>query len=443
MSRAVAAILSVALFAVTVVASGPAQATKIEKVVSPGGIEAWLVQDHLNPIVSMRLAWRGGSSLDPEGKEGLANMVSTLLDEGAGDLDSKTFQQTLEDNSITLRFDAGRDTFGARVQTLTEYRDLAFDLLRQAMSKPRFDPEPVERLRAQILAGLRHESEQADAIAGKTLMAALYPDDPYGRPTRGTVGSVAKLTTEDLRGFVDRRLARDTLVIGIVGAITPEELAPLLDKTFGALPVKAAAWKLPEVGPDAKSRTVVIDKPLRQSNILFADKGVMRHDPDFYPAYVMNHILGGGGFTSRLYSEVREKRGLAYSVYTYLSPMDRSAVYVGGAGTANARVAETIKVVRDEWAKMAENGVTDAELTAAKKYLTGSFPLRFTSTERIASMLVGMQMDDLGMDYLDKRNGYIEAVGLDDIRRVARKLLHAGRLTFVVVGRPEGVAAQP
>ena len=169
----------------------------------------------------------------------------------------------------------------------------------------------------------------------------------------------------------------------------------------------------------------------------------MRHDPDFYPAYVMNHILGGGGFTSRLYSEVREKRGLAYSVYTYLSPMDRSAVYVGGAGTANARVAETIKVVRDEWTKMAENGVTDAELTAAKKYLTGSFPLRFTSTERIASMLVGMQMDDLGIDYLDKRNGYIEAVGPDDIRRVARKLLHADRLTFVVVGQPEGVTAKP
>ena len=431
------------LLAFTVLSAGPAQATKIEKVVSPGGIEAWLVQDHLNPIVSMRLAWRGGGALDPEGKDGLANMVSSLLDEGAGDLDSKTFQQTLEDNSITLRFDAGRDTFGARVQALTDYRDLAFDLLRQAMTKPRFDAEPVERLRAQILAGLRHESEQADAVAGKALMAALYPDDPYGRPTRGTVDTVAKLTVDDLRGFVKRRLARDTLFIGIVGAITPEELAPLLDKTFGGLPAQAAPWKLPEVGPDAKARTVVIDKPIRQSNILFADKGVMRHDPDFYPAYVMNHILGGGGFTSRLYSEVREKRGLAYSVYTYLSPMDRSAVYVGGAGTANARVAETIKVVRDEWTKMAENGVTDAELTAAKKYLTGSFPLRFTSTERIASMLVGMQMDDLGIDYLDKRNGYIEAVGPDDIRRVARKLLHADRLTFVVVGQPEGVTAKP
>ena len=411
--------------------------------VSPGGIEAWLVEDHLNPIISLHLAFRGGSALDPEGKEGLANMVSTLLDEGAGDLDSKAFQQTLEDKSITLRFSAARDSFGARVQVLTEYRDLAFDLLRQAMTEPRFDAEPVSRLRAQLLANLRHESEDADAIAGKTLMKTLYPDHPYGRPTGGTLESVAAIQVADMRAFVKERLARDTLSIGVVGDITAKELAPLLDKTFGALPAKAAPWKVQEVAPKVSGRTIVIEKPLKQSNILFADRGLMRKDPDFYTAYVMNHILGGGGFTSRLYTEVREKRGLAYSVYTYLHPMDRSAIYAGGAGTANARVAETLKVVRDEWAKLAKDGVTEAELTAAKQYLTGSFPLRFTATERIAAMLVGMQTEDLGIDYLDKRNSYIEAVTLDDIRRVARKLLHPDDLTIVVVGEPKDVKPTP
>ncbi len=421
----------------------PAKATQIERVVSPGGIEAWLVEDHLNPIISMHLAFRGGSALDPKGKEGLANMVSTLLDEGAGDLDSKAFQQTLEDNSITLRFSAARDSFGARVQVLTEYRDLAFDLLRQAMTKPRFDAEPVSRLRAQLLANLRHESEDADAIAGKALMKALYPDHPYGRPTGGTPDSVAAIQIADMRAFVQERLALDTLAVGVVGDITAKELAPLLDKTFGTLPAKAAPWQVPDVAPKTAGRTIVIEKPLKQSNILFADRGLMRKDPDFYAAYVMNHILGGGGFTSRLYTEVREKRGLAYSVYTYLHPMDHSAVYVGGAGTANARVAETIKVVGDEWAKLAKDGVTEAELTAAKQYLTGSFPLRFTATERIASILVGMQTEELGMDYLDKRNSYIEAVGLDDIRRVARKLLHPDDLTVVVVGEPKGVKPTP
>ncbi|MEQ9559074.1 MAG: pitrilysin family protein [Rhodospirillales bacterium] len=440
-------LLSRAAFAVAAVAfvlyAAPAKAAQIERVVSPGGIEAWLVEDHLNPIISLSLAFRGGSSLDPEGKEGLANMVSTLLDEGAGDLDSQAFQQTLEDNSITLRFSAARDSFGARVQTLTEYRDLAFDLLRQAMTQPRFDADPVSRLRAQLLANLRHESEDADAIAGKTLMKTLYPDHPYGRPTGGTPESVAAIQIADLRAFVKERLARDTLAIGVVGDITAKELAPLLDKTFGALPAKAAPWKVPEVAPKVAGRTIIVEKPLKQSNILFADRGLMRNDPDFYAAYVMNHILGGGGFTSRLYSEVREKRGLAYSVYTYLHPMDRSAIYAGGAGTANARVAETIKVVGDEWAKLAQDGVTEAELTAAKQYLTGSFPLRFTATERIAAILVGMQTEDLGIDYLDKRNSYIEAVTLDDIRRVARKLLHPKDLTVVVVGQPKDVKPTP
>tara|TARA_R110000772_G_scaffold73216_3_gene159653 strand:+ start:84150 stop:85481 length:1332 start_codon:yes stop_codon:yes gene_type:complete len=429
--------------AVFVLYAVPAKATQIERVVSPGGIEAWLVEDHLNPIVSLHLAFRGGSALDPKGKEGLANMVSTLLDEGAGDLDSKAFQQTLEDNSITLRFSAARDSFGARVQTLTEYRDLAFDLLRQAMTKPRFDAEPVSRLRAQLLANLRHESEDADAIAGKTLMKTLYPDHPYGRPTGGTAESVAAIQIADMRAFVQERLALDTLAIGVVGDITAKELAPLLDKTFGALPAKAAPWKVEDVAPKVAGRTIVIEKPLKQSNILFADRGLMRKDPDFYAAYVMNHILGGGGFTSRLYTEVREKRGLAYSVYTYLHPMDRSAIYAGGAGTANARVAETLKVVRDEWDKLAKDGVTEAELTAAKQYLTGSFPLRFTATERIASILVGMQTEDLGIDYLDKRNSYIEAVSLNDIRRVARKLLHPDDLTVVVVGQPKDVKPMP
>jgi len=439
LSRAALALAAV----VFVLYAAPAKATQIERVVSPGGIEAWLVEDHLNPIISMHLAFRGGSALDPKGKEGLANMVSTLLDEGAGDLDSKAFQQTLEDNSITLRFSAARDSFGARVQALTEYRDLAFDLLRQAMTKPRFDAEPVSRLRAQLLANLRHESEDADAIAGKTLMKALYPDHPYGRPTGGTPESVAAIQVADMRAFVKERLALDTLAIGVVGDITAKELAPLLDKTFGALPAKAAPWKVAEVAPKVAGRTIVVEKPLKQSNILFADRGLMRKDPDFYAAYVMNHILGGGGFTSRLYTEVREKRGLAYSVYTYLHPMDRSAIYAGGAGTANARVAETLKVVRDEWDKLAKDGVTEAELTAAKQYLTGSFPLRFTATERIASILVGMQTEDLGIDYLDKRNSYIEAVSLDDIRRVARKLLHPDDLTVVVVGEPKDVKPTP
>ena len=421
----------------------PAQAwaTKVEKVTSPGGIVAWLVEDHLNPIITMNFAFRGGSALDPAGKEGLASMTAALLDEGAGDLDSKAFRRTLEDLSISLGFSAGRDSFSGHLKTLTENRDRAFDLERLALTQARFDAEPVDRIRGQILAGLREDSEDPDALAGKKLMAALYPSAPYGRPGDGTTDSVAKLTVADLKGFVARRLARDTLTIAVVGDITPQQLAPLLDKTFGGLPAKATAWKLTPVQPAAAGRTVVIEKPTPQSNILWGERGLMRHDPDFYAAYVMNYILGGGGFTSRLYTEVREKRGLAYSVYSYLSPLDASALIVGGAGTANARAAETIKIVRQQWTKMADKGVTATELTNAKRYLTGSFPLRFTSSERISEMLLGMQMDNLGIDYLDKRNKLIEAVSLDDIRRVAKRILRPDNLVFVVVGEPAGVAA--
>lgn len=434
------AVAAIAVFAAFSHALAPASAaTEVDRVVSPAGIEAWLVQDHQNPIISMRFAFRGGAALDPAGKEGLATLVSSLVDEGAGELDSKSFQQTLEDLAITLRFDASMDTFGGRVRTLTENKDKAFELLRLAITNPRFDEEPVERIRAQILAGLRQDEENPQSIAGRELSKALFPNHPYGRSSEGTLDSVKSITADDLRAFVGRRLGLDNLVIGVVGDITPEQLGPLLDEVFGSLPKNAASWAVPEVKPTPGGRTLVVNKPVPQSAILFADEGLKREDPDFYAAFVLNHMLGGGGFTSRLYNEVREKRGLAYSVFATLHPLDHSSLYLGGAGTANERVAETLQVIRDEWKRMGTQGVGTEELNAAKKFLVGSFPLRFTSSERIASMLVNLQLDDLGIDYLEKRNGYINSVTQADIYRVAKKLLDPEGLTFVVVGQPKGV----
>ena len=419
--------------------AAPARAMDVQRVVSPGGIEAWLIEDHTNPMLAVRFAFRGGSALDPVGKEGLADMASTLLDEGAGDLGSQAFQRRLESLAVTLRFDAGLDSFGGRMRTLTRTRDDAFDLLRLAVSAPRFDPEPVERMRAQLLANLRVKSEDPDTLASRALFKALFPNDPYGRPAEGTEATIAKITIDDLRGFVARRLARDNLVVGVVGDIAPAELSVLLDRTFGALPVHAADWRQGPVKPAAPKGVTVIAKTVPQSSIAFAQRGLMRDDPDFYTAYVLNHMLGGGGFTSRLYDSIREKRGLAYSVYSVLYPLDRAGIIVGGAGTANASAGETVSLVRAEWKRMAEEGPTAAELDDAKRFLTGSFPLRFSSSEGIAAMLVGLQLDHLGIDYLDRRNALIEAVSLDDIRRVAKRLLAPDDLVFVVVGEPEGL----
>ena len=421
-------------------ASRPAAAVEVERVTAPGGIVAWLVRDHTNPIIAIRFAFRGGAALDPAAKGGLANMVSGLLDEGAGALDSQSFQRRIEDLAIRLSFDARRDNFGGRMTTLSENRDAAFAMLGLALAAPRFDAEPVERIRSQITAQLKRDAEDTDTLARQKLSQLLFPDHAYGRPVAGTPDSVARITRADLAAFADARFTRDNLVLGVVGDIRADELGVLLETAFGALPAAAEAWTVPEAEPRASGETVVVRKPVPQSAVAFAQPGLKRKHPDFYAAYVMNYVLGGGGFTSRLYDEVREKRGLAYGVYSYLVTLEHAGLVSGGAGTANARVAETVDVIRSEWRRMAESGVSEAELKDAKTYLTGSYPLRFSASGRIAAILVAIQLDELGMDYLDKRNGLIEAVTLDDVNRVARELLAPGRLTTVIVGEPEGLA---
>jgi len=426
---------------------GASNATKktvhVERVISPGGIEAWLVSDRTNPIIAVQFAFRGGASLDPSGKEGLARMAASLLDEGAGDLDSQAFQRRLEDDAITLRFSTRRDTFTGQVGTLTENRAEAFDLLRLSLTAPRFDTEPVGRIRSQLLANLRSELEDPDVVAGLAMSAALFPGHPYGRPVDGTRESIEAITSGDLKDFFKERLALDNLVIGVVGDIGAAELGRQLDMTFDGLPKKAKPYKIDDVMPRVSGATSVIRMDVPQSAIVFAQAGVSRDHPDFFPAYVLNHILGGGGFTSRLYDQIREKRGLAYSIGSYLYPLDHSALILGSAGTANKSTGETLKVLKEEWQKMAEKGTTQEELNDAKTYLTGSYPLRFTSSDRIASILVAMQLDDLGIDYLDRRNGYIEAVTLEAVNELAGHLIDVDKLTVVVVGKPAGVVSLP
>ena len=422
-------------------AASPAAAIEVQRVVSPGGIEAWLVEDHSNPIISLDMTFRGGAALDPVGKEGLANLVSGLIDEGAGDLDSQAFQGQLQDLSIGLSFSAGLDTFSGDLKTLTENRDTAFELLRLALNEARFDAEPVARIRSQILAGLARNSEDPGTIVRRTLNKVLFPEHAYGRPASGTTESVTGLTVEDLRRFTAERFARDVLVVGVVGDITAKELARLLDETFLGLPATAAPVDLADTTPSGEGGVIVVEKDVPQSVVVFGHEGIARADPDYYTAYVVNYILGGGGFSARLYKEIREKRGLAYSVYTYLSPLDHAALVMGGVATQNERVSQSLDLIRAEWRRMAEDGPSEEELRDAKIYLTGSFPLRFSSSGRISGMLIGMQLNHLGIDYLDRRNALIEAVTLDDARRVATRLYDADKLTVIVVGRPEGVTA--
>lgn len=416
-------------------------AITIDRVVSPRGIEAWLVQDRTVPVIALEFAFHGGSALDPAGKEGLSEIVAALLDEGAGDLDSQAFARRLEDNSISLGFSAATDSFGGSLRTLTRNRAIAFDSLKLALTAPRFDEAAVEKIKSQKRAWLAGAAENPRYLAGRAFSRAAFPDHPYGRPAAGTRQSVERISKTDIEGFAAQRFARDRLVIGVVGDITPEALAPRLDELFGHLPAAVGPIPLAATEPALKGQVFVIDKKIPQSVVTFGQRGLARDHPDYYTAFVINQAFGGGGLTSRLTEKVREERGLAYGIGTSLSPMDYAALWMGGVATANERVSETLQIVREQWRRLRDDGLTEAELADAKTFLTGSFLANVDSTGRMAGLLVGVQLEDLGIDYLDKRNGFIEAVTMDDVRRVARSLVDPDSLTFAVVGQPQGVEA--
>ena len=418
----------------------PAAATEIQRVRSPGGIEAWLVEDRSIPVISFRFAFKGGGALDPEGKQGLANMAAALLDEGAGELGSRAFQEALDDIVASLGFDAGVERFHGSLRTLSEHRASAFALLRKALTAPRFDAEPVERIRRQIVAGLESGKDNPRRLAGRAWYRLVFGDHPYARPLAGTPQSVAAVTVEDLRRFVRGRLVREGLVVGVAGDISPDELGRRLDEAFGPLPASGAPAALAEAAPEG-GVLKVIAKQIPQSVVVFGQPGIGRDDPDFYAAYVMNHILAVGQ-NSRLNRELREKRGLVYSVSSHLAPFDKAALIVGGLATANARVKTALDLLREEWGRMAREGVGEDELDAAKRYLNGAFPLRLDSTRSIARMLVGLQENRLGIDYIERRSSLIGAVTAEDIRRVARRLLSPDKLAVVIVGSPDGLDAE-
>ncbi|GLK78748.1 M16 family metallopeptidase [Methylopila turkensis] len=421
-------------------ATASARATDIQRVKTPGGTEAWLVEETAVPVIAVEIAFRSGAAQDPDGKEGLAGLMATLFDEGAGDMSAEAFQQTLEDKAIELSFSSSRDGVTASLRALPETVDEAFRLLGLALSKPRFDQDALDRMRGQVSAQIRRNALDPDDLAGRTFFATAFPGHPYSRPTRGTLASLASLTRDDLVAFHKRQIARDNVVIGVVGAIDAERLKGLVDGALSGLPAKAELTPVPTVTPQGAGRTEVLELDVPQSSIIFGRPGPLRNDDDFIPAYVANHILGGGTFSSRLFNEVREKRGLAYSVYSYLQPFDHGGLLLGGVATRNDRAGQSVDLIRAEIARMAKDGPTAEELASAKRYLIGSFALRFDTSAKIANQLVQLQLDDLGIDYIDRRNAMVEAVTPEEVRAAAAKLFDGGKLLVVAVGKPAGLA---
>jgi zinc protease len=421
-------------------ASAPAYATTIERVVSPDGIEAWLVHEPAVPLITVEFAFAGGAVQDPPGKAGTANLTAALLDAGAGDLDSKAFSDRLERKAIEMGFSAQRDTIRGSLRTLAENRDEAFDLLRLALTAPRFDAKDVDVNRAQILSLLRRETTNPGDIASQRWWETAFQGHPYGRPVSGTPETVPNITIDDLKAYAHRVLARGNLKIAVVGDIDAETLKPLLDRVFGALPVTPDLMPVANATPQGLGRRIDVSLDVPQTVVDFGGPGIARSDPDFMAAYLVNHILGGGSSDSRLYREVREKRGLAYSVSDSLVWLDHAALFIGGTATRADRAGETVDLIEKEIGRLAESGPTAAELTEAKNYLNSSFALNLDTSDKIAAFMVQIQLDGIGSDYFTKRPEMINAVTLADAQRVAKRFLDKG-LLVTVVGKPQGVAA--
>jgi zinc protease len=426
--------------ALFVVMLAPARAaTEVERVISPLGIEAWLVRSPTAPLIAIDFAFRGGSSQDPADKAGVASLVAGLIDEGAGTFDSRAFHEALEANAIGLSFSASRDQFNGSLRTLLDRQDKAFELTNLSLTAARFDQEAVERIRANLLSDLRRADTSPNQIASKHWWATAFHGHPYERPVNGTLETVATVTPADLRDYTRRVFARDNLKIGIVGNVDAETAGKIVDRIFGSLPAKAELTPVAAANPQGLGRKIMVDLDVPQSVVMIGGEGIPIRDPDFMAAYIVNEILGGGSFASRLYKEVREVRGLAYSVYSALLPLDHTAVFMSGTATRGDRAAQTLDVVVQQIHRLAEEGPTEQELKRAKSYLEGSYALRFDTSSKIAGQLVALQMDDMGIDYIKRRNSLVEAVTLADVKRVAKRLLDGG-LLVTVVGRPQVVA---
>lgn len=418
--------------------AAPAGAVDVREVTSPGGTVFWMVEEPAIPIVALEISFVGGARLDPEDRTGVARMTVSLLDEGAGELDTVAFAKARDDLSARFGFDVGLDEVEVSARMLAEEATASAELLALALAEPRFDEAPMERVRAQMLSSIASAETDPNDVASKAWNARAFPGHPYGRPVGGTADTVAAIARADLEAAHARLLTRANARVAIVGAVDEAAAGALVDTVLAGLPEgEPVAPPEPAGIPPAGTEVVTLDVP--QSVAIFGQRGLRRDDPDFFPAFVMNHILGGGGFSARLTEEVRVKRGLAYGVYSYLSVRDGAAVYVGSVQTANERMAESLEVIRAEWARMAAEGATAEELDAAKRYLTGAFPLRFDSNAKIARFLVFAQREGLGADYIDRRNGLIEAVTLEDVNRVAAELLDPEALSITVVGQPAGL----
>ena len=414
-------------------------AVNVDVVTSPGGLKFWLVPSYAVPLVSLEFAMRGGAAQDPAAKAGLGALTAALLDEGAGELNSQAFHRALDEKAVEMSFHCDRDHWSGRMRTLTKNLDRAGELLRLAVNAPRFDEEPFERVREHMNARLRHDANDPATLANRNWKAKSFPHHPYGQPADGTLETLARIERADLVDAARRGIARDQLLIAVVGAIDEKDAAALVDKAFADLPARGKLKPVAEAAFAGLGAIEKVDLDVPQSTIRFGRPALKRDDPDFIPSVVAAHVLGGSGsMTSRLFREVREKRGLAYTVFGTFYSLEHGAYFYGGTTTKNERARKSFDVASAEIRDVALNGLNEEELEKGKTYLIGSYPLRFDTSAKIASQLVHIQLERRAPEWLVERNREIGAVTMESVKRAAHRAFGDGSLHTTVVGRPEG-----
>lgn len=410
----------------------------IQQFTTPGGVSVWLVEEPSIPILSLRMAWQAGEMNDPAGLEGLSNAVVYHMNEGAGDLDAQAYFKRMEELNMSFSCGASRESTFCNASMLTDNAQDSFDLIALAFAEPRFDDGPFERFLREQEVGLQTRETNPRYLATRARAAALYAGHPYATET--SAESLAALSQEAMRTQKDRLMVKQGLLVTAVGAISPSELAPLIDAMIAGLPDRGDTVDTADVQlADPVATPIVVDLPQPQSLVTFAAPAMPREDPDFYTAVVLNYTFGGGGFESRLMQDLRVEKGLTYGVSTQVSSQDKIQLWVGGGQTKNESAGEFIAGIRRNLATMVAEGMTEEELSAAKAYLTGSYPLGFDSNAKIAARMMGVRIEDLPVDFFDKRNAMVEAVTLEDVNRVARAYLDPDKFTFIIVGQPAGL----
>lgn len=419
--------------------TGQASPVRASRFVSPGGIEVWCVRSNIAPLMAVSFMMEGGAAQDPKGKEGVSQLMAKLLDEGAGPYDSDAFQEQLAARAIELSFNVGFDGFSGSLKTLTTHADKAFELMRLALAEPRFEDSAIERVRAQSIAGLRYQQNDPGFMSSCALTAEAFPGHPYGRQVSGSIESNTAITRQDIVDAHAAIVSKAQLKVAVVGDFEEAELGRLLDGAFAGLPGTNRLIAVPKITIANRGRRLVRELDVPQSVVRFGYEGVAWRDPDFSAAYLLNHLYGGGSFTSRLFQEVREKRGLAYSVGTSAVSYRSAAVSWGYTATKNERVGECLEVIASEMRRLQTDGPSADELQKAKDYLTGSYALGFDTSTKIAHQLVQIAFEGLGLDYLDRRNAMVNGVTLEDIHRVSARVFGDCSLLVSIAGKPEGL----